>query len=85
MEDGKEYTYREPTQKPINPPYKAALEKKRGKGNATNAEDEDDTTGVEEDISNLSLDTSLTDNDSTLETNLMGNEDKISVPTLEFK
>lgn len=85
LEDGKEYTYREPTQKPINPPYKAALEKKRGKGEATNAEDEDDTTGVEEDISNLSLDTSLTDNDSTLETNLMGNEDKISVPTLEFK
>ena len=32
MEDGKEYTYREPTQKPINPPYQSALALKRKQG-----------------------------------------------------
>ena len=41
MDDGKEYTYREPTQKPIDPPYKSALALKRNQGGGTNLEDDE--------------------------------------------
>ena len=48
MEDGKEYTYREPTQKPINPPYQSALALKRKQGGANLGEQEKGDSSVEE-------------------------------------
>ena len=39
--DGKKYEYREPTQKPIDPPYKSALALKRNQeGDAKATEDD---------------------------------------------
>ena len=48
MEDGKEYTYREPTQKPINPPYQSALAIKRKQGGANLGEQEKGDTSLAE-------------------------------------
>ena len=48
MEDGKEYTYREPTQKPINPPYQSALALKRKQGGANLSEQEKGESSVDE-------------------------------------
>ena len=48
MEYGKEYTYREPTQKPINPPYQSALALKRKQGGANLGEKEKGESSVEE-------------------------------------
>ena len=62
MEDGKEYTYREPAQKPINPPYKSALAIKRGQGGATSNDSENDTSAVEDIISTMSLETNEINN-----------------------
>ena len=39
--DGKKYEYREPTQKPIDPPYKAALAMKRNQEDKPNDDDDD--------------------------------------------
>ena len=38
--DGKKYEYREPTQKPIDPPYKAALAMKRNQEDKPNDDDD---------------------------------------------
>ena len=55
MEDGKEYKYLEPTQKPINPPYKTALAAKRGIVEEKSEELKDDTKHVEDTMSSLSI------------------------------
>ena len=70
MEDGKEYKYREPTQKPINPPYKSALAIKRGEGNGNNDEEESCQTTIEDSICTLSLEKSPLDTDWSFWTNL---------------
>ena len=64
MEDGKEYKYLEPTQKPINPPYKTALAAKRGQVEETVQESKEDTTLVEESISSLSIKNDVSDSES---------------------
>merc|ERR1712179_473562 len=51
LEDGREYKYLEPTQKPINPPYKTALAAKRGEVGEKGEETKTDATLVEESIS----------------------------------
>ena len=55
MEDGKEYKYLEPTQKPINPPYKTALAAKRGQVDEQNEEPVNISDSVEESMSSLSI------------------------------
>jgi len=64
LEDGKEYKYLEPTQKPINPPYKTALAAKRGQVEETVQESKEDTTLVEESISSLSIKNDVSDSES---------------------
>jgi len=55
LEDGKEYKYLEPTQKPINPPYKTALAAKRGQVDEQNEEPIKVSDSVEESMSSLSI------------------------------
>jgi len=55
LEDGKEYKYLEPTQKPINPPYKTALAAKRGQTDEQIEEPINNSDNVEESMSSLSI------------------------------
>jgi len=55
LEDGKEYKYLEPTQKPINPPYKTALAAKRGQVDEQNEEPINISDNVEESMASLSI------------------------------
>ena len=64
LEDGKEYKYREPTQKPINPPYQSALALKRGEQAQAKDNPEDSSTIGEDSMSALSLEASSIDTES---------------------
>ena len=64
LEDGKEYKYREPTQKPINPPYQTALALKRGEQAQSKDNPEDSSTIGEDSMSALSLEASSIDTES---------------------
>ena len=64
LEDGKEYKYREPTQKPINPPYQSALALKRGEQAQAKDNDEGSSPIVEDSMSALSLEASSIDTES---------------------
>ena len=64
LEDGKEYKYREPTQKPINPPYQSALALKRGEQAQAKDKHEDSSTIVDDSMSALSLEASSIDTES---------------------
>ena len=55
LEDGKEYKYLEPTQKPINPPYKTALAAKRGQVDEQIEEPINISDNVEESMASLSI------------------------------
>lgn len=64
LEDGKEYKYREPTQKPINPPYQSALALKRGEQAQAKDNDEGSSPIVEDSMSALSLEASSIDTEN---------------------